>query len=485
MSTKRYHVFSHCTADRAASYRQVLSAFTRAKECFVLHLRSLELANQLEMSEQEVQSLLRQLLEWGNLTSLNDTTEVATVEEFYQPRYLYQLSADGEAAERALAVFEEALEQPGELQATALLDIRDLLRQLGREEDPARISLTLASLRERFEQLTARAQVFMGSLQRSLDLFSLSEEGLIGYKELLVDYLERFVSQLVTTSAEIARELEQLSIGPLLEVAARREAEDALDKQAAFERVCLQWSQRWAGLRSWFLGGSQGPAQSEVLRNRARTAVTSLLAAITTVNDRRSNKSDRFSDYCTLARWFAQADSRQAHRLWRSAFGLSPARHLYIDEATLSERSTDPISPQTRWAEAPPLQISVRFRKTGTHAKRGRQSAVTDRSQHKLLLAELARAETEELERARLRLADGQRRRLSQLHRLDPAELDLLLDALGTALSERGAEDEPVEAVSTDGSLHIRLEPAEGQAEIQSSLGVLAGRDHYLTLSPR
>lgn len=313
MSSKRYHVFSHCTADRAASYRQVLSAFTRARECFVLHLRSLELAEQLEMSDQEVQSLLRQLLEWGNLTSLNDTTEVATVEEFYQPRYLYQLSADGEAAERALAVFEEALEQPGELQATALLDIRDLLRQLGREQDPARISLTLASLRERFEQLTARAQVFMGSLQRSLDLFSLSEEGLIGYKELLVDYLERFVSQLVTTSAEIARELEQIDVEPLLGVAARREAEDALDKQAAFERACQQWRQRWAGLRSWFLGGAQGPAQSEVLRNRARTAVTSLLAAITTVNDRRSNKSDRFSDYCALARWFAEADSAQAH----------------------------------------------------------------------------------------------------------------------------------------------------------------------------
>ncbi len=67
---------------------------------------------------------LAQLCEWRNLEAHRDTADVVTVEEFYRPRFLYQLTAEGEAAEHALAVFYETLEQPGELQTTALSDIR-------------------------------------------------------------------------------------------------------------------------------------------------------------------------------------------------------------------------------------------------------------------------------------------------------------------------------------------------------------------------
>jgi uncharacterized protein DUF2397 len=49
-----------------------------------------------------------------------DTAEAASVEEFYRKRRLYQLSAAGEAAEQALAIFSEYLHRPGELQTTAL-----------------------------------------------------------------------------------------------------------------------------------------------------------------------------------------------------------------------------------------------------------------------------------------------------------------------------------------------------------------------------
>ena len=46
----------------------------------------------------------------ADLTTMRDA-----VEDFYRPRHLYQLTAEGEAAERAIEFFEGALKKPGEL----------------------------------------------------------------------------------------------------------------------------------------------------------------------------------------------------------------------------------------------------------------------------------------------------------------------------------------------------------------------------------
>jgi hypothetical protein len=77
-------------------------------------------------SEDEVEAALRQLRLWGNLEATQDNAEQSSLEAFYRLRFLYALSAAGEAAERALAVFEETLSQPGELQTAALRDIRTI-----------------------------------------------------------------------------------------------------------------------------------------------------------------------------------------------------------------------------------------------------------------------------------------------------------------------------------------------------------------------
>ena len=61
------------------------------------------------------------------------------------------------------------------------------------------------------------------------------------------------------------------------------------------------------------------------------TAIKQLIDAVGLLNERRSGRSDRSADFRALARWFAEApDDAAAHRLWRAAFGLCPARHLSV-----------------------------------------------------------------------------------------------------------------------------------------------------------
>ncbi|MBL4844444.1 MAG: TIGR02677 family protein, partial [Planctomycetes bacterium] len=223
---ERLLAFSYLTAERAPLYRAILSVFVEARQRFALHLRPEEIDQAIEVPDTtKVESALRQLVEWGNLEAHQDTTEVATVEEFYRPRYLFQLTARGEAAEHAVRLYESELQQKGELKIAALQDVRALLNDLlsharQEEPDPGKVFLTLQSLHARFEELTRRAQAFMRSLQRSIDLLALEEESLLAYKESLIEYLERFVRELVTSGSEIARsldELDRLGVERLLE----------------------------------------------------------------------------------------------------------------------------------------------------------------------------------------------------------------------------------------------------------------------------
>src|SRR4051794_1277653 len=427
--------FTYLTTSRAEFYRAVMLAFVAAKRRFTVHLRPEDVRDALDGAPdlEDVASALTSLEGWGNLRSDPDTSRVTTVEDFHRARYLYQLTREGEAAEEALAVYDEALGRRGALQAVALADIATQLRALRElaavaQPDAAKVHLTLRGLVDRFTDLAGNAQAFMGSLQRSIDLHDADADAFRAYKDRLIDYLQRFVTDLVATGAEIAElvvAIERAGVEPLLELAARREASDAAPgagpdgddpREAEFAARAALWRERWAGFRAWFVSAPQRPSQAKLLRSQARAAIPQLLHVVAALNERRTGRSDRSADFRTLALWFAQApDEESMHRLWRCAFGLSPARHLSIDADTLAAREQEPVAPTTSWAQAPPLQISPRLRRTGSYERRGRPSRVADRSEQRRHLAELAARESAELAAARAALVTERPIRLSDI----------------------------------------------------------------------
>lgn len=489
--TDHFRPFAHVTADKAEAYRAVLGGFVAAKSRFLVHLRPEDVTEVLTERHADLAPVLAQLVEWGNLRADPDTSRVTTVEDFLRARYLYSLTREGEAAERALWAYDEALGRRGELQAVALADVRDLLGELG-ELDPSdrgKVHRNLTALAERFRGLADNAQAFMGSVQRTVDLADADEEAFIAYKDRLVDYLQRFVRDLVVLSADIADRLQRLDIDPVLAAAAQHEAADAVPDETDAETVVAdrraEWDSRWRGLTSWFVGDRGHPSQSALLRDRARAAVPALLEAARTLHERRAGRTDRSADFRALARWFAEADhDADCHRVWRAAFGLSPARHLTVDADTLDARKHHPVAPSTPWADAPPIEVSPRLRRTGSAERRGRPTAVEDRSAARRRLAELHRLEHSQTEEARRRLATGRPTRLSDLGPFDATELGLFLGLLGDALAALPADRADVEAATADGTLMLRLvQPDDGAlAEIVTSEGTLRGPDCLLTV---
>lgn len=493
MKTRDADLFRHVSADNAALYRAVLDGFSAAKRAFRLHLRPDDLLREARWpgappSAEALAQALDQLVAWGNLRAQADTARVATLEDFYRRRLLYRLTPGGEAVEAGLAAYVTALARRGELQTVALDDILARLTTLRLLADQAapdapKVHEALRDLVHVFEGLARHAEVFMADLSRTLELQRAELDAVMGFKTRLIDYLERFIRELVERAGRIAAALDALqpSIDGLLDLAAAREAGDAApgddaDRQASRALKRVAWDERWQGIRLWFLSDGRLPAQAELLRAAARSAIPRLLSAVSALNERRAGRSDRSADFRRLAVWFAQTPhAGDAHRLWRAAFGLSPARHLAL-------AVVDDVPASTPWGAAPPLTIQPRLREQARLATRGGPTLIRDRSQARALLAAQMAEQNAQLTRARERLTAAGCTRLSQLGVLDAAAFRLFLNLLGEALSAQQQPDQPVERSSADGLLRVRLTPlVDGtQAVIETELGRFAGRDHLI-----
>jgi len=508
-----FRPFAHLATPNVALYRRVMAEFVAAKRRFVVHLRTEDLHEALARADcdghvpvEAVADALGQLVEWGNLRADPDTSRVTTVEDFHRARFLYQLTHPGEAAERALAVYDEQLGRRGALQAVALTDIVTQLRALRElavqaQPDPGSVGLLLRDLVARFTDLAGNAQAFMGSLQRTIDLYDADVDAFRAYKNHLVDYLERFIKDLVTVGGEISAllgELEQADVSRLLGVAARRDAEDAAPggeddgaagedpREVAYLVEVAAWEERWRGLRQWFVSQPGHPSQAKLLRSRARQAIPDLLTVVATLNERRSGRSDRSADFRALAQWFAEApDDAALHRLWRTAFGVYGSRHLVLDGDTRQAREEQPVPVSTSWMQAPPLHISPRLRRTGSYERRGHPNRVADREDARRLLAELAARQTEQTAAARARLATGRPTNLGELGELDRDAFGLFLALLGDALSARRSGQREVATTTADGTLHVRLVAlADAQLiEIHTPTGIFRGPDHVIEIA--
>lgn len=502
-----YGPFAYLSTPNAPLYRRVMRALMAEKERFTVHVRPEQVCLALRadggksVEEETVSEALERLSQpgWANLLAFPDSSRVTALADFYRRRMLYQMSRQGEAAERALAQYDVALGTTGALQSVALEDIVVLLTNLrdtvtahsgGEPVDAALTHQTLRSLRGRFAELAENAVAFMGSIQRTIDLHNADVDAFLAYKEQLIDYLERFINDLLTRGASIAEllgSIPQSGVQLLAATAAEREGIDAApgESDLAFTSAREVWLRQWSGLTDWFVSTPSRESESKLLRARARAAIPALLAVVRALHENAGGRSDRTQDFLTLARWFAELPTDgDRHRLWRSAFGLVPVRHLTVTAATEYAWASAELGNTTPWAEAPPLEISPQLHRSGSYERRGKSVRVMDRTGAKALLAERARLEVEQTEAARRRILTNGPRPLSAFGDLDPEAFQLFLGLLGDALAAMGPQGTTSQVHTSDGELTVTLTRTLGMgtAVITTPGGELSGPDHLVDI---
>ncbi|HET6624813.1 MAG TPA: TIGR02677 family protein [Nocardioidaceae bacterium] len=503
-----YGPFVYLSAPNAPLYRRVMRAMMAEKERFAVHVRPDQIMLAIggdgggSVTIEAVADALDRLADqaWGNVLAFPDSSRVTALEDFYRRRMLYQISREGEAAERALAQYDVALGSRGALQSVALEDIVVLLSGLSDAVarhavdgtlDEAQVHQALRSLRERFVELAENAVAFMGSIQRTIDLHDADVDAFLAYKEQLIEYLERFISDLLTRGAAIAEVLDRLSsenVWLLASTAASRESRDAApgDSDRVLKEARELWLGQWSGLQDWFVSTPNRESEAKLLRSRARSAIPALLAVVRALHEKTGGRTDRTHDFLTLARWFADLPTDGArHRLWRSAFGLTSARHLSVNAETEDEWAAAELGNTTAWAAAPPVRISPQLRKSGSYERRGRAAQVADRSAAKAVLAERARHEAQQTAAARQRILTHGPQPLSSFGVLEPETFRLFLGLLGDALGAMGPAASTSQVHTSDGELSVTLtrQPGSGIAVIRTTDGTLHGPDHLVDIA--
>ena len=498
-----WQCFSYLTVEKAAVYRTIIQVFAEAKAEFTLHLRPAQVRESLHVRNcilevDEVDSALQQLEAWGNLQSYQDRSDAPSLVEFYRKSLLYQMTASGEAAYASTLTFVERLQQQAKLDARALDRIGEGAGQLERLTrdlrdspqlvDSGVVLTTVRSICQDTDELTSRAQSFFRWLHEQTESERADLESFLRYKEQLIDYLRQFVSELITRGAQIARRLSTIRDAEYRMLANIAAVEEIGDPRAGEEgshalRIGVEqskWQQRLLGLRGWFSRRSGSAAQLEQLRSAARAAIPRLLQFAAQMNERETGKSDRVADLRTLALSFLECKGDdQAHRLYREAFALCPARHLRIDQATIDYRDQNPISSETLWLDADPIEISPQLRSTGRESAASASRKVVDRSSALAVARRRLETDTGREDSSRETLIALGRRRLSDICELDAGAFRLLME-----LIERAIIDKRAKTTSRDGSICATVEAA-GEAnnciaKIATSGGNVMLRDMWI-----
>lgn len=473
--------FQYVTVENAPTYRAIMQAFFEARQRYVIELRARDVLELLAASphhyeladEAALDRHLEQLVTWGNLAHAHDPGAVSRLEDFYKKRFVYHLTAVGEAAHRAVLEVVATVGRSGSLQSTMLVKVRDALHELAalraRPDAPADAAFTLLhELETAFATLTEEANHFIAEIDRT-DTGPAAEERFLLYKRALLAYISRFIEQLRRLSSEVRAAIEAVDAAGSARLVDLASRSGDLPPALGHSDPAAVWreerTRRWAGMRAWFCGdrASGSPPVVDRLAQVARDAVIALTRTLMRLNERRTRPVDRAADFRMLARWFAvAADDQAAHALWCSAFGLYPARHF-----DLVEDDPELVSSGTSWWDAPPVEVPVRLRTHGAIPTQGRPSAVSNHDASRQWIASKRRREQEVLREAVARFSGRGALTVSGLVTLSIAELEVFLSFLDEALTAPRQPDGFRIARSADGRFCVTLvAPASGETTL-------------------
>ncbi len=392
---QRLQLYSYLQAREHRTYLAIMRLFTST---LLADLSAGEVAAALATAEREgridpgesdvdtVIARLKQLATWGNLVVGRRETIAASIAEFQHGSVRYQVSKLAVRVQRdvdaLLRVPEGAREVSRELLPAierGLGEIRVAVSEaLAAESRQAptesrqtkeRLAEQVTTLFLQHAELAATVRDFYAYLGQVVTRHHLAPEEISGFRNLLVEYIQMVVEDVLRHTPAIAGSLASLAgvrgdlvrlLGPVDELG------------SAVERARGRSEADWQELTDWFVDSPGRPSQVAALREATARAIGSLLASVKRATSGGGLVPGRRGELLELARWFEQADHDQAHRLYAAAFGLHPARHL------LPAPDYDADNHDVAWRDGPVHDVTVSVRSRGDRGARGRTSRVLD-----------------------------------------------------------------------------------------------------------
>lgn len=488
---ERLRLYAYATAPEASSYVGIMRLFAGA---LLAEWSAHDIVERgVDLPVDVLEQRLRYLEQNGNLLASPREVRVTSIAEYQRQPARYTATSLGvrvhRQVEEVLAAAGGVREVPRELLAAVAHRLTALAALSPAElasTNAGEMAETVSTLFLQFETFAGAVTDFYSYVGSVLARADLDDEEWLGFKHLLLDYLETIVESVTRHTATIRLALDRLEPNVALIVEQASAAEPALERLLAaspggedVERARGRTVADWAELRAWFGAPGDRTSGAHQLRAAATRAVGALLANVKRMNAASSRETSLRRHLLRLAGWFDAATPEEAHVLYTSAFALYSARHLGVPlDAEVAEALPATVS----WWQAPAAPVPVSIRERGDRNPRGRVVRVADHRAQKERLAAERRREAEQRAHAVAELvAVGER--LDEV-RLSGAALQVLLELLAQATARFGPELDGTRAGLVDADVVLWLEPTEGSTIVRSAIGDLGVDGFRMAVTP-
>lgn len=447
-------------------------------------LAGAEREGRVEPGESRIENVinrLKQLVEWGNLVQGRREVVASSIAEFQHGSVRYQVSKLAVRVQRDVDELLRVPEGAREVSRELLPAVERGLGALGHTLSEALMSEgrrprevlaeQVTTLFLQHAELAATVRDFYAYLGQVVTRHHLAPEEISGFRNLLVEYIQMVVEDVLRHTPAIADALSRLNgaRSELLRLLGRADLGDRV------ERARGRTDADWQELTDWFVDRPGRPSQVTALREATARAIGSLLASVKRATSGGGLPPSRRADLLKLAAWFDAGTRSQAHTLYAAAFGLHSARHL----SPAPEHDSD--NERTPWRDGPVVDVTVSVRSRADRAGRGKTSRILDDPMtEQSLLAEAREADERraasvaELSAAAPRLATTT---------LSGEALGVLCELLTLAMAQRDTASDPGSATDPVRGLRVTVAHAPGQsAVVRSHGGTLTLHDSTLVL---
>ena len=203
--TKALTEAKYLNADNVGRYRCILRIFFENYEKLHYWLYQEEIYDQMKADPffadyrlEQCQQDLAMLVEWKNLNTIQDTRKVASIEEFKNKKYRYQMSEYSVEIERLVMRLENLFVEGASLEPTLLERIRrnvDRFEEMSKK-DTDTVYIWWNDLNNDFIRLNQNYKDYMRDLNSAKAEELMHTKEFLVFKDRLVEYLRSFIKGL-------------------------------------------------------------------------------------------------------------------------------------------------------------------------------------------------------------------------------------------------------------------------------------------------
>ena len=399
---------------------------------------------------EQCQQDLAMLVEWKNLNTIQDTRKVASIEEFKNKKYRYQMSEYSVEIERLVLRLENLFIEGASLEPTLLERIRREIERFPEmaEVDGNEVYTWWTDLNNDFVRLNQNYQDYIRDLNSVKAEEMMHTKEFLVFKDRLIEYLRSFIKGLQRNVGVIEEslrsqkeEVRETVFGKIIEyelLIPRMEVE--ISRPMIEEKI----RGRFQSIYNWFVGAEGAENEAGKLFDATNEIIRRITRYAAQLSEKNALGANRKEEYKKAAELFLRCnDLPEAHKMSAMVFGIERPWHLAGDLI----RETDSMN-QGVYEEVP-LQFTLKPR-VRTYREKSKRSGIRESAEQKQeTRRKLLQKQKEEMEKLQ-QLEKKGRIDFAELPVLEPRIREILLKWLSDAM-----EDADFTARTDDGRRYV------------------------------